>query len=207
MTTTTKSTNGDPIFTSPFPSTAKSGNYIKTEPDASGIVFRATLVRDNPVTPPYEVDNGFWPSNVPDAAGYIGDGKTFVDLADAYYRAEDLMDAYKAGEWGYVGIVVSSRLDGHGVSFWGIKCNYPGTDNSYLLEVANDLLPEARRFNNAILEAAARPHMSDHCETCNKAGNYAIVGRSAYLPFPGMTCDVCEALQASCSPPASMTVT
>jgi hypothetical protein len=28
-------------------------------------------------------------------------------------------------------------------SLWGIEANYPGADNSYLKEVANELLPEA----------------------------------------------------------------
>jgi len=34
-------------------------------------------------------------------------------------------------------------LASHAASLWGIEANYPGTDNSYLIEVANELLPEA----------------------------------------------------------------
>ena len=48
------------------------------------------------------------------------------------------------------------------------------------------------RLASAIREAAARPHMSDHCDTCNTA---ALVGRSTYLPI-GVTCDVCEVSHA-----------
>lgn len=57
-------------------------------------------------------------------------------------------DAYFKGEWFYCGIVISAwirdiQLHNHCASLWGIECNYPGTDNSYLNEIANDLLHEA----------------------------------------------------------------
>ena len=143
MTTTTC----EPTFTSRFPITAEPGDYIETEPDANGIVFRATIVRDDCDDSPDEHQDGFWPSLDPDNAGYIGEGQTSVDLAAHQCRAESVMEAYKQGEWGYVGVVVSSRSDGRGSSLWGIECNYPGSDNSYLLEVANDILPDARQFN------------------------------------------------------------
>ena len=134
-------------FTSRFPLTAKPGDYIETAPDANGIVFRATIVIDDTDTPPDEQQEGFWPSRDPDNAGYVGDGKTFAEYAAACVLAQDVMQAYEAGEWGYVCVVVSSRADGRGASLWAVDCNYPGSDNSYLLEVANDLLPDARRFN------------------------------------------------------------
>jgi hypothetical protein len=35
------------------------------------------------------------------------------------------------------------RLDDHAASLWNLDCNYPDGDNSYLLEVANDLAGEA----------------------------------------------------------------
>jgi len=34
-------------------------------------------------------------------------------------------------------------LDDHAASLWGIDCNYPGADNLYLSECADDLLGEA----------------------------------------------------------------
>lgn len=34
-------------------------------------------------------------------------------------------------------------IDDHAASLWGVEANYPDTDNSYLCEVANELLPEA----------------------------------------------------------------
>jgi hypothetical protein len=58
-------------------------------------------------------------------------------------------DAFTRGEWFYCGIIVSARhnatggLWDHLASLWGIEANYPGTDNSYLTEVANELLATA----------------------------------------------------------------
>jgi hypothetical protein len=34
-------------------------------------------------------------------------------------------------------------VDSTQASLWGIEANYPGADNSYLTEIANDLFPEA----------------------------------------------------------------
>ena len=34
-------------------------------------------------------------------------------------------------------------LDAHAASLWGVEANYPGSDNAYLAEVAEKLLPEA----------------------------------------------------------------
>lgn len=61
--------------------------------------------------------------------------------------------AYANDKWFYVGIVVEAYLTDfsldtpivkHAASLWGIECNYPGSDNSYLNEVANELLSEAQ---------------------------------------------------------------
>ena len=51
-------------------------------------------------------------------------------------------------EWFYCGVVISVSwggvlIDSHAASLWGIECNYPGGNNSYLLEVANELAGEA----------------------------------------------------------------
>ena len=56
--------------------------------------------------------------------------------------------AWERGEWFYGGIVLSVSRNGiminrHAAALWGIECNYPDSDNSYLWDVANELLPEA----------------------------------------------------------------
>ena len=56
------------------------------------------------------------------------------------------------------GVVVSvSRngvtLDEHAAALWGVERNFPGTDNSYLSEVANELADEALDAYWGLLDA------------------------------------------------------
>lgn len=56
--------------------------------------------------------------------------------------------AWFANDWFYCGIVLSVAIEGtaiceHAASLWGIEANYPGSDNAYLTDVANELLDEA----------------------------------------------------------------
>ena len=89
------------------------------------------------------------PSLYKDAPGFIGPGNNFrARFAAAQAKAEAIMAAWEAGEWFYCGVVLSVECDGamieaHAASLWGVEANYPDTDNIYLQEVANDLLPEA----------------------------------------------------------------
>ena len=58
------------------------------------------------------------------------------------------MSAWKNDEWYYCGVILSVAIDGltldrFAASLWGIEANYPDSDNAYLSEVANELLPEA----------------------------------------------------------------
>ena len=62
--------------------------------------------------------------------------------------AENAVRAWSADEWQFVGVVLSIWvdeicLDDHAASVWGVECNFPGGDNLYLSECADDLLPEA----------------------------------------------------------------
>jgi hypothetical protein len=118
------------------------GDKIKTTlPDGSTAI--AYIECDDSADRPDEMDSGFWPSNDKDAAGYV----PAKDFDKEQKRAEEVMRAWKNDEWFYCGVVLRiEREDGfvkdHAASLWGIDCNYPGSDNSYLLEVANDLLDE-----------------------------------------------------------------
>ncbi|OZB12318.1 MAG: hypothetical protein B7X53_18345, partial [Hyphomonas sp. 34-62-18] len=93
--------------------------------------------------------DGFWPSLYKDAPGFIGPGPNHRQrFAKAQAEAEAIMEGWRKGEWFYCGIVLSVSLDGielapHAASLWGIEANYPETDNSYLTEVAGNLLPDA----------------------------------------------------------------
>lgn len=57
-----------------------------------------------------------------------------------------VLKAWCEDEWHWTGIVVTVFRDGVKLAsegLWGIERNYPSSDNSYLSEVANELLPEA----------------------------------------------------------------
>ena len=72
------------------------------------------------------------------------------DPEDPQYGEQNaaICKAWQNVEWLYCGIVVSASYKGvrvadHAASLWGIECNFPGSDNSYLNEVAAELESEA----------------------------------------------------------------
>lgn len=72
---------------------------------------------------------------------------------------ESIIEAWRNDEWFYCGIVLSVVLDDndhevtdHGAALWGIECNFPGGDNSYLQDVANELLSEAIESADSMIE-------------------------------------------------------
>jgi hypothetical protein len=123
----------------------------------SGFDCKATVYRDDSAQQPDKMQDGFWPSLDPKDAGYIGP-KSKSTLARQMKRAHQVMEAWKSDEWFYCGIAVTvSRNDvelthQYGHALWGIDCNYPGSDNSYLRDVANELLPEALDEAESILD-------------------------------------------------------
>ncbi|MGE0278330.1 MAG: hypothetical protein AB7R40_23285 [Nitrospiraceae bacterium] len=81
-------------------------------------------------------------------------------------RIENALRAYYRDEWFYCGLVLSVSLndhviEDHAASLWGIEANYPGSDNAYLLEVANDLLPEAMDVARATLDNIVAAYMAE----------------------------------------------
>ena len=72
------------------------------------------------------------------------------DPKDPQYGEQNtaICEAWQNDEWFYCGIVVTASFKGirvadHAASLWGIECNFPGSDNSYLNEVAAELESEA----------------------------------------------------------------
>jgi hypothetical protein len=62
----------------------------------------------------------------------------------------DMLRAWCNDDWAYCGIAVQvfgpddEELTGeYDFALWGVEMNYPGSDNSYLMEVVNDLASEA----------------------------------------------------------------
>ena len=134
-------------FTEKFQTFVCEGDAIHCA--AAGFDVTARIVCDDCPDRPDERDCGFWPSLYKDAPGFIGPGKMFRERFDeAQARAKQIMKAWEDGDWFYCGVVLSVARDGvviddHAASLWGVEANYPDTDNSYLAQVANDLLPEA----------------------------------------------------------------
>lgn len=149
-------------FTTPFGQIVCAGDTIETARD--GFTITARIVRDECDDAPDERQDGFWPSLYKDAPGFIGPGNKFRQrFADAQAKADAVMKAWKADEWFYCGIVLCVTrhrvmLDPHAASLWGVEANYPDTDNSYLLTVANELLPEALEQGRAVIARMCGAH-------------------------------------------------
>ena len=134
-------------FTQKFYDCVCIGDTIVCE--VEGYTVTARICFDDCAEAPDKNQDGFWPSLYPNDAGFIGSGNGWRDRFDAAQaRAEKVMAAWKNDEWFYCGVILSVAIDGltldrFAASLWGLEANYPDSDNAYLTEVANDLLPEA----------------------------------------------------------------
>lgn len=157
-------------FAQTFDSFVCIGDSITCELD--GYTVTARITHDETPDAPDECQDGFWPSLYPDNAGFIGAGNGWRDrFHAAQARAERVMAAWKNDDWYYCGVVLSAAIDGltltdHAASLWGIEANYPDSDNAYLAEVANELLPEA-------LEAAKAERIRQCAILCEGKGQAA----------------------------------
>jgi len=161
------------MFTECFAAFVCPGDVITCQTE--GFTVSARILPDDCPDPPDQRQDGFWPSLCKDAPGFIGEpdqelvqgtnspanGSTFRGrFAKAQAEAEAIMAGWRQGESFYCGVVLSVSLDGvelapHAASLWGIEANYPETDNSYLTEVAGNLLPEALAAAREILARLA----------------------------------------------------
>lgn len=73
----------------------------------------------------------------------------------------EVLKAWCNDDWRYVGVAVTVSRDDVDLTgeyehaLWGVECNYPGSDNSYLTDVANEQLPEAFAAARAKLASLA----------------------------------------------------
>lgn len=143
------------MFVKGFPKYVCEGDSITCEVD--GFTITARVYRDDCSDPPDERNMGFWPSLDPNEAGWIGP-KSKRALARHMAKAQAVMAAWKNDEWFYCGVAVTvSKADielthQYDHALWGIECNYPGSDNSYLMEVANEYVKEALESARAKLK-------------------------------------------------------
>jgi len=134
-------------FTETFGFFASAGDTITTELD--GYTLTARIEHDDCPDAPDQRQDGFWPSYYKDDPGFIGPGNSFRQrFAEAQARAVAIMEEWCKGAWFYGGIVISATYNGvfvddHAASLWGLEVNHPDTDDTYLRDVANELLPEA----------------------------------------------------------------
>lgn len=139
------------MFTQKFNKFACVGDTIECEID--GFKAVATIYPDDNTDRPDERCDGFWPSKDPKSAGYVDPSKFDEEMA----KAKKVMKAWENDAWHFVGIGVRvfkagvALTDEYTHALWGIECNYPDSDNSYLTEVANELLPEALKDAKAKL--------------------------------------------------------
>lgn len=134
-------------FAHRFQSYVCPGDIISCE--AGPFTVLAQVVPDDCPDAPDQRQDGFWPSLHIGEPGFIGPGPNHRQrLADAQAKAEAVMEGWRKGDWFYCGIVLSVSAEGvdlaqTAAALFGVEANYPGTDNSYLTDVANELLPEA----------------------------------------------------------------
>ena len=134
-------------FTERFRPFVCPGDVISCE--AGPFTVLAQVVIDDCQDSPDQRQDGFWPSLYIGAPGFIGPGNNFRQrFAEAQASAEAVMESWRQGDWFYCGIVLSVTLEDvdlvrTAAALFGIEANYPGTDNSYLTDVANELLPES----------------------------------------------------------------
>lgn len=135
-----------PMFTQSFDRYVCAGDTITC--DVDGFTLTARVEYDDDTTPPDERQDGYWPSLDPKSDGYIGP-KSKATLYRHMAKARAVLDAWKRDEWFYCGVCVTVEREGvqltgrYDHALWGVECNYPGSDNGYLREVANDYVSEA----------------------------------------------------------------
>ena len=146
------------MFTDKFPGSdtnkVRAGSTIKCTVD--GITYTATIHRDDMHGAPDKEDDGFWPSLDPNACGYVGENPARpyeAQLDDC----KEVMRRYKAGKMIYCGVVVTAAKGGVPLTvefehaLWRVEVNWPFGNNDYLVEVANELLAEAKPTAGAAL--------------------------------------------------------
>lgn len=108
-------------------------------PQAVRIEWERVLKDDDSADRPDQMQDGFWPSQDPEDAGYVEPDK----FEEAQELAQTRMAEFDAGDWGYVGVIARAHiavpigggsfctytLDSPGL--WGVESDSP----EYLAEV------------------------------------------------------------------------
>jgi len=115
------------------------------KPDGFYVQFERVILDDEAANRPDKMQDGFWPSQNPDDAGYCGPC-TAEEFAEHERNAKQRMVDYESGQWGYVGVraralcfVVRNGVGVHmsleSPGLWGIESD---SGDEYLQSVYND---------------------------------------------------------------------
>lgn len=130
-------------------------------PQKLHIQWQMRTIEDESADRPDQMCDGFWPSTDSEDAGFIGENPA-TPFEQQMEEAQARMDAFDAGDWGFVGIVAVANLlipIGGGsfrimtlqsAGLWGIESD----SGEYLLEVYEDekasLLGELKTLGEAL---------------------------------------------------------
>ncbi|MBO0715713.1 MAG: hypothetical protein J2P55_00050 [Rhizobiales bacterium] len=144
-------------------STPRYAHTDTKRPDGCYVQFEMITEPDDSPDAPDERDDGFWPSRDPKDAGYVG-ADNLPDFDRLHADAQARMDAWKRGDWGYVGVrarakclIVVNRvgtyvnIDSGGC--WGIESDA----GDYLDEVYRDEIAAVKD----LIAAMAHPIYED----------------------------------------------
>jgi hypothetical protein len=82
--------------------------YCDTKrPDGVYVKFERSIAEDRTYGRPDENDDGFWPSESPNAAGYVEPDRFAAEMV----KAESRMRAWERGDWGYVGVRAKAIIE------------------------------------------------------------------------------------------------
>ena len=129
--------------------------------DGFYVQFHMVTEPDDSNDRPDERDDGFWPSQDPTAAGYVG----ATDFEEQQTKATERMDAWRRGDWQYVGVQAEARclvvrhrvgtfytLRSPGV--WGIESDAGDYLSTVFEEEKAVLLADMAAMQNPTVESA-----------------------------------------------------
>lgn len=101
-------------------------------------------------------------------------GQIAARAVEADFKA---MKAWCDNEWSWCSVILcvsknGIELEDYAACLGGIELNYPGSDNSYLTEVANELLAEAIKAGRAALEQIELPSQQQFMEAIGLLQDY-----------------------------------
>lgn len=131
----------------------------KSRPQKVSIRFEKVLKRDDSAGRPDEMQDGFWPSKDPNAAGYVEPGK----FASEMRKAKARMTCWNNDGWHYVGVICRAHVEVPigGTSFtmytidsaglWGIESDSGKYLDSVYEDEKSQLLDQLKAMGRAFV--------------------------------------------------------